>query len=178
IHVKLLSFNIWGGGRQTLDQATSYAHTIGGNAPALSSVGALGLYTDLTPGAATNSVSAFVAGPVTYTYFSPALQPLTDASITTIGEPVLVTLSLSANGSTTGANDEFTISRGPIGAGVMFVDIVSVLVAQSPAQTPLTWTFLDAAPAGTWDYSVGVANNGTGSAYFSSISLTVTELRR
>ncbi|HUZ72470.1 MAG TPA: phage tail protein, partial [Stellaceae bacterium] len=47
IHVKLLSFNIWGGGRQTLDQATSYAHTIGGNAPALSSVGALGLYTDL-----------------------------------------------------------------------------------------------------------------------------------
>ena len=57
LYVKLLSFNLWGGGRQGLEDVSSYSHTIGGSAPALSDVAALALYEDLDPGAATGMVS-------------------------------------------------------------------------------------------------------------------------
>ncbi len=90
IYVKLLSFNPHGGGKQTLDQVSSHAHTLA--APPAVSTGLLpGLIQtpDIAINAATVQLTVSAAGPITLPT-TPTSATLVSGYLTTIGELVQI----------------------------------------------------------------------------------------
>lgn len=175
IHVKLLSFNIWGGGRQTLDQVASYAHTVGGAAPALSSVGALALYSDLNSGAATSSAG----GQGNPGGCTAAGTGMVAAVLSTVGGTALISVN-GAFGPGTGspAATKVTLSLQRSDAnGTVTIYTGTAVTLPAANNSPFSLTIADAPAAGSVAYQlIGTADQGV--APFSGTYFSVSELRR
>jgi hypothetical protein len=175
VYVKLLSFNQWRGGRQTLDQVSSYSHTL--TAPPAPSSGLLpGLIQapDLTVGAATNQVTAsqptHVALPIT-----PATATLVSASLTTIGAVVQLAYNTQfINQSSSGPET----ANWQLLCGTAVVDSGSITIAAASAATIAKQASYTPA-AGSNAFSL-VAWGASGSGLLIAIltDLSATEIRR
>jgi phage terminase large subunit-like protein len=175
IHVRLLSFNLWGGGRQTLDAVPSYAHTVGGVAPALSSVGALALASDLNPGAATASASS-QGNPGGATASGTGMLV---ALVTTIGGAVLVSVNGSFGpglGSPAATKVTLTLQRTDVN-GTVTIYTGAAMTLPAANSLPFSVTIADAPAAGSVAYQlIGTSDQGT--APFSGTYVSIAELRR
>ncbi len=175
IHVKLLSFNLWGGGRQTLDQVTAYAHTIGGAAPALASIGALAEASDLSPGAATASASG-QGNPGGATASG---TDMIAATVTTIGGIVLIAANGSFGpgiGSPAATKVTLGLERTDAnGTATIYTGTAMALPAADNA--PFSLIIADVPAAGSAAY-VLTATSDQGIAPFSGTYFSISELRR
>ena len=175
IYVKLLSFNLWGGGRQSLDQVASHAHVIGGAAPPLASVGALALSSDLQSGAATSSASG-QGNPGGATSSGTAMVA---AIVTTIGGAVLVSANGSFGpgaGSPAATKVTLTLTRTDAN-GTATIYTGTAMTLPSANNLPFSLTIADAPAAGSVAYQL-VGTSDQGVAPFSGAYFSVSELRR
>ena len=173
IHVKLLSFNKWGGGRQRLDQVTSYPHVLA--APPISSAGLLpGIIQtpDIALQAATGQVTANVAGPVG---IGATMASIITASLATTGQLVQLVYNLqfgNPTGSTQTYDWLFFRDATAIDSGSITVTpgAISTIVRQI-TDTPAAATHVFKIEA---QYT-GLTGSGSTASF---IDLSATELKR
>ena len=173
IHVKLLSFNIWGGGRQTLDQVASHSHTLA--APPASSSGllpgiiqtpdvALNAATEAAQASALNG-SATIGSPVT----------LVSVGITTSGALVMI----AANGlvGMPGGGGGNTVSWRVTRDGTVIWNNGSASVGATGVAVPTVQINDTGVPPGAHTYALQ-AEQSTGSGIWQwNADITATEIK-
>jgi hypothetical protein len=175
IYVKLLSFNPWGGGRQTLEQVSAFSHTL--TIPPATSAGLVGgtiQTADLALGAATNQVTASQPNHVTVSV-SPTQAQLVSATLQTIGGVVQLAYNTQFINQSTSASDSVTWY---LYCDNTQVDTGSVTIAASSAATIAKQaTFTPAAGAHSFALKA-TDTTGTGFTVAILTDLSATEIRR
>ncbi len=159
IYVKLLSFNVYGGGLQSLDEVSSYAHTIGGAPPSLAA---------LNVPAATNVASdTSSAGTATTSGVTMAAATITISSGTTT-----ISLSTALGAGVSGATSAtITLKRG---ATTIYTSAAYALPASG--NVAVAFNIPDPTPgSGSVAYSAVITTNA-GTAPFAASTLVVVGL--
>ncbi|MGH7090550.1 MAG: phage tail protein, partial [Stellaceae bacterium] len=175
IYVKLLSFNHWGGGKQSLDGVTSYSHTLA--APPLLAAGLLpGLIQapDVALGAATSqaigSQPNHVAIPV-----APTKATLVTLPLSTIGQPVQLAYNAQFINQSAASSDTVTWYLNCDGTQI---DTGNVTIAASSAAT-IAKQAVNTPAAGAHSFTLQATDtSGIGFTIALLIDLTATEIRR
>ena len=176
VHVKLLSFNPWGGGKQTLDEVSSYAHTLA--APPAVSTGLLaGLIQtpDIALNAATAQLSVSAAGPIALPV-SPANATMVSGTLTTEGN--LVQIAYNAQFTNSGASAETAVWRVTY-QGVTVLDSASITIQPGVTATIAKQTTFSA-PSQSGVFAMIAQGQAAGDTNLAAtyVDLSVTELRR
>jgi hypothetical protein len=176
IYVKLLSFNPYGGGKMTLDAATSYSHTL--SAPPVASSGLLAQVIatpDIQLNAATGqtTVTSQAGGAIA----SGALTSIVSAAYTSIGQTLQISGSVGLNETGGAVTCLVSISRD--GSIVYSPAPVLVPATVSAANTTITvpFNFTDTPAAGAHTYTIKAEANGA-DMNWTSAELVVTEIKR
>jgi hypothetical protein len=176
VHVKLLSFNPYGGGKQTLDQVSSYSHTL--SAPPTVSSGLLpGIIQtpDMALNAATAQLTVYAAGPITLPV-SPSNATLVSGALTTTGE--LVQVAYNAQFTNT-ASSAVTIVWRVTYQGVAVLDSAGITINPGVTATVAKQTtYTPGAQSGVFAFIADMASSVSPAATASYVDLSVTELRR
>lgn len=177
IYVKLLSFNLWGGSRQSLDAVSSYPHTLA--APPVPTSGLLSgiIQTpDIALDAATNQVAVSVAGPVSLNPPGPGVD-VASASITTIGGTVQLAVNLTLANADASVTQLFLYEVIRDG-GAWAVGAALSVPPSSSQVVSRQLTDLPAAGAHTYQVYVALNTATTATDTASTIDLQATEIRR
>jgi hypothetical protein len=166
----------WGGGKQTLDEVSSYAHTL--TAPPAVSTGLLaGLIQtpDLALNAATAQLTVSAAGPTSLPV-SPANATLVSGTLTTKGN--LVQIAYNAQITNNGTSAETAVWRVTY-QGVTVLDSASITVQPGVTATIAKQTTFSA-PNQSGVFAMIAQGQAAGDANLvaSFIDLSVTEIRR
>lgn len=159
VYVKLLSFNLYGGGLQTLDQVGSAAHTIGGSPPSLSALG--------VPSATNIASNTGASGTATTSGVTLAAATISIAAGTT-------TISLStALGAGSGGATAATIA---VKRGATAIYTSAAYALPAAGNLSVSFNIQDASPGtGSVAYSA-VATTNAGTAPFAASTLVVVGL--
>jgi Putative phage tail protein len=177
IHVKLLSFNPWGGGKQTLDAVSSYPHTLA-TPPAVSGGLLAGLFQtpDMALQAATAQLTVSAAGPIALP-LTPANATLVSGSLTTIGG--LVQIAYDAQFTNTDAANPATVIWRVTYQGVVVLDSAAITIQPGATATVAKQaTFASANQTGLFAFIADYLSGPTSAPNASYVDLSVTELRR
>ncbi len=176
IYVKLLSFNPYGGGKQTLDQVSSYSHTLA--APPITASGLLpGIIQtpDMALNAATAQLTVSAAGPITLPT-SPSNATLVSGTLTTTGQ--LVQIAYNAQ-FTNNASSAVTIVWRVTYQGVAVLDSAGITVNPGVTATVAKQTtYTPGAQSGVFAFIADMVSGVSPAATASYVDLSVTELRR
>ena len=176
IYVKLLSFNQYGGGRQTLDQVASHAHTLA--APPVTSSGLLpGLIQtpDMALDAATAQLTVSAAGPITLPA-SPSNATLVSGTLTTTGQLVQVAYNAQFTNSSSSA---VTIVWRVTYQGVVVLDSAGITVNPGATATVAKQTtYTPGAQSGVFAFIADMVSAVSPTPTASYVDLSATELRR
>jgi hypothetical protein len=176
VYVKLLSFNQWGGGKQTLDQVSGYSHTLG--APPVAAVGLLAgvIQTpDMALNAATAQLTVSATGPISLPV-SPLNATLVSGSLTTEGN--LVQIAYNAQFTNSGASPETAVWRVTY-QGVNVLDSATITIQPGATATVAKQTTFTAPnQPGLFAMIAEGATASDSNLAASYVDLSVTELRR
>lgn len=184
IWIKVLAFNQWGGGKQTLTDVSPVSHTLA--APPSSISGLLpGLIVtpDLAENTATNQVTVATTTPITVST-SGGATVLLSATITTVGGPVQINYAVqafNAAGATDYVDTEWNRDAGAATFSIKSPAAPAVTQAVSVgASLGVSWSDVDDPAAGTHTYTLLVSPDVAAAAtmVFSNGSLSLTETRR
>ena len=174
IYVKLLSFNQTGGGKQTLDEVSSYSHVLAA-APVVSAGNFSGIIQtpDMALNAATAQLSVSAAGPITLPV-SPANATMVSGTLTTEGNLV----QIAYNGDSPIAARGEAVWRVTC-RGVTVLDSASITIQPGATATIAKQTTFSA-PNQSGVFAMIAQGQGAGASNLVAayVDLSVTELRR